>query len=144
MIPGNTGTIARTCVGTETYLHLIKPLGFSLSDKYLKRSGLDYWPHLNYSVYNSWGNFLEDQRPQIKDLFFIETTTTKSFWSAEFSKNSYIILGKETSGIPQPILEQYPDRIFQIPMTGATRSLNLSNASSIVLYEALRQQNYHI
>ena len=137
-IPQNTGTIGRLAVSTNTRLHLIKPLGFSIEDKYLKRAGLDYWQHLDPSIYENWEDFLQKENPQ--RMFFISTHGEKSFFDADFQEGDYLIFGRESAGLPQRFYETYRDDMLLIPMPGEfSRSLNLANAVSIVLYEAMRQ-----
>lgn len=138
-IPWNTGNIGRTCVGTQSTLHLVGKLGFSLKDKYLKRAGLDYWEHLNYKVYKDWNAFLTTLSNPMSDLFFFEKDAGQIFWDAQFVPNAYLIFGSETRGFPNEILSQYQDRFYKIPMSGPIRSLNLSSAVAVVLYEAIRQ-----
>ena len=137
-IPGNTGNIARLCAATGCHLHLVRPLGFSVEDKYLKRAGLDYWEHLTPSIYPDWQNFMETQQPE--RMFFISTHGEKSFFDAEFKPGDYLVFGKESAGLPKDFYDKYRDRMLLIPMPGDfSRSLNLANAASIVLYEAMRQ-----
>ena len=137
-IPQNTGTIGRLAVSTGCKLHLIEPLGFSLEDKYLKRAGLDYWEHLAPARYKNWQHFLEQEHPE--RMFFISTHGEKSFFDTEYRPGDYLIFGKESAGLPQSFYEQYRDDMRLIPMPGEfSRSLNLANSVSIVLYEALRQ-----
>lgn len=141
-IPPNTGNIARTCAITGTTLHLIKPLGFSIDDKQLKRAGLDYWHLLTLEVHESLEAFLEKygHRP----LFFASTKATTYYDEVSYPENSMIIFGKETSGLPQWIHERYPDRRIKLPMLNHPdlRSLNLSNAANIILFEAMRQNGF--
>lgn len=137
-IPQNTGTIGRLAVSTDSKLHLIEPLGFSLEDKFLKRAGLDYWQFLAPSIHKSWEAFLLDQQPE--RMFFISTHGKKDFFDMEFLPGDYLIFGRESAGLPEELHQQYPERFCRIPMPGEfNRSLNLANAASIVLYEALRQ-----
>ena len=139
-IPQNAGNIARTCAVTNTVLHLIKPLGFSVEDKYLKRAGLDYWKLLDIRYYENFQDFL-DKNPNAK--IWMATTKAKHVYSdVTFGENDYLMFGKESAGIPEEILLQYPDTAIRIPMLEAARSLNLSNSVAIVLYEALRQQGF--
>lgn len=137
-IPQNTGTIGRLAVSTNSNLHLIKPLGFSIEDKYLKRAGLDYWQHLAPSIYENWEDFLQKANPE--RMFFISTHGEKSFFDADFQEGDYLIFGRESAGLPQSFYEKYHDDMLLIPMPGEfSRSLNLANAASIILYEAMRQ-----
>lgn len=141
-IPSNTGNIARTCVLTNSPLHLIKPLGFSLDDKYLKRAGLDYWDLLDLHVYENFDEFLEkNNNPK---LFLLSTKAEKSLGEIEIPDNSYLMFGKETAGLPDEIHDKYRDYRYRIPMRNheKCRSLNLANSVNIALYEALRQHNY--
>lgn len=141
-IPANTGNIARTCVVTNAKLHLVKPLGFSIEDKYLKRAGLDYWQHLNLCVYENLDDFW-DKNPNIQ--FYLATTKANHYYhQKKYQPNSYFFFGKETKGLPKEIINSNLDKCIKIPMSDKTacRSLNLSNSVSIVLYEALRQNNF--
>ena len=139
-IPANTGNIGRTCVATGTVLHLIEPLGFSLSEKAIKRAGMDYWEHLDVRRYINFEDFLE-KNPNAK--IWMATTKAKHVYSdVEFGPDDYIMFGKESAGIPEEILKDNPDTCVRIPMVGETRSLNLSNSVAIVLYEALRQNDF--
>jgi tRNA (cytidine/uridine-2'-O-)-methyltransferase len=140
-IPQNTGNIARTCVLTNSKLHLIKPLGFQLSDKYLKRAGLDYWKYLDISIYESF----EELREKYKDsAFYYSTTKAKNYYTdITYKKGDFIVFGKETKGLPDSIRNMEPDNLIRVPMVETTtRSLNLSNTVSIVAYEALRQMGF--
>ena len=139
-IPANTGNIGRTCVATGTVLHLIEPLGFSLSEKAIKRAGMDYWEHLDVRRYINFEEFLE-KNPNAK--IWMATTKAKHVYSdVKFGPDDYIMFGKESAGIPEEILKDNPDTCVRIPMVGDIRSLNLSNSVAIVLYEALRQQGF--
>ena len=139
-IPANTGNIGRSCVATGSTLHLIKPLGFSLSEKELKRAGLDYWPKLNYKVYENYADFLE-QNPGAR-IHFATTKAKKVYTEASFGQDDYIMFGKESAGIPEEILLENQEMCIRIPMIGDIRSLNLGNSVAIVLYEALRQNGF--
>ena len=139
-IPANTGNIGRTCVATGTRLHLIEPLGFSLSEKALKRAGMDYWSDLDVTTSVDYADFLP--RNPCAQLYFATTTGRHIYSDAQFEDNCYIMFGKESAGIPEEILKANPDTCVRIPMIGETRSLNLSNSVAIVLYEALRQQGF--
>ena len=139
-IPENTGNIGRTCVATGSTLHLIKPLGFLLDDKHLKRAGLDYWPKLDYRIYEDYGDFLE-KNPRAR-IYYASTKGQNMYSAVEYRSDDYIMFGKETAGIPEEILVQHPDECIRIPMIGDIRSLNLGNSVAIVLYEALRQQGF--
>lgn len=140
-IPQNTGNIARTCVLTNCKLHLIKPLGFSLDEKHLRRAGLDYWKDLDLSVYESY----DELREKYKDsTFYFSTTHAENLYSeVNFKDGDFIVFGKESAGLPDAIRESDPERGIRVPMINTTtRSLNLSNTVSIVVYEALRQMDF--
>lgn len=139
-IPQNAGNIARTCAVTHSVLHLIKPLGFSVEDKYLKRAGLDYWKLLDIRYYDNFQDFLE-KNPGAK-LWMATTKAQKVYTEVSFGENDYIMFGRESAGIPEEILLQYPETAIRIPMLEAARSLNLSNSVAIMIYEALRQQGF--
>ncbi len=139
-IPANTGNIGRTCVATNTRLHLIEPLGFRLNDKTVKRAGMDYWQNLDVIRYDDWDDFCE-KNPDAK-IYMATTKAKHTYTEVEFEPDCYIMFGKESAGIPEEILVQHPDTSIRIPMVGETRSLNLSNSVAIVLYEALRQNNF--
>jgi tRNA (cytidine/uridine-2'-O-)-methyltransferase len=137
-IPPNTGSVARLCAATLTPLHLIEPLGFKIDDKHLKRAGLDYWEFVDLRVHGSWEAFLS--QGDAKHLLFFSKRATQSYTRACYQEDDFLIFGPETRGLPQEFLNTNPERSYCIPMMGAgVRSLNLSNAVSIVLYEALRQ-----
>lgn len=139
-IPANTGNIGRTCVATGTRLHLIEPLGFLLSEKALKRAGMDYWPQLDVTCYLDYQDFL-DKNPGAK-IYMATTKARKIYTEVQYEPDCYIMFGKESAGIPEEILKEHPDTAVRIPMVGDTRSLNLSNSAAIVLYEALRQNGF--
>lgn len=139
-IPQNTGNISRTCAVTHSALHLIKPLGFSVDDKYLKRSGLDYWKYLDVRYYENFEDFVI-KNPNAK-IFMATTKAKKMYTEVEYDQNDFIMFGKESAGIPEEILLDYKDTSIRIPMYSDLRSLNLSNSVAIILYEALRQQNF--
>ncbi len=137
-IPQNTGGIGRLCVSNECTLHLIEPLGFSLEDKFVKRAGMDYWPHLDLRVYSNWEDFL-DKNPDA-EMFFFSTRGEKRYWDCNFSMGCYLVFGSESHGLPPELYERCRDRLCIIPMTGTFhRSLNLANSAAIGLYEAIRQ-----
>ena len=139
-IPANTGNIGRTCVATGTKLHLIEPLGFSLSEKALKRAGMDYWSQLEVERYVNYEDFLQ-RNPGAK--IYMATTKAKKIYSeASYEPDCYIMFGKESAGIPEEILVEYEKSCIRIPMGQDIRSLNLSNSVAIVLYEALRQNHF--
>ena len=140
-IPPNTGNIARLCAATDSSLHLIEPLGFSIADADLKRAGLDYWPHVDLWVHRNWFDF-RDAISRERCLYF-SANATRPYWEAKFRPNSCLVFGSETEGMPTRILEKHPDECFQIPMaSGKVRSLNLASAAGIVLYEGLRQLHH--
>lgn len=139
-IPANTGNIGRTCVATGTKLHLIEPLGFHLDEKSIKRAGMDYWNRLDVTRYMNYKEFLEVNKP--KRIFMATTKAHQTYTDVEFGPDDYIMFGKESAGIPEEILVENEETCIRIPMLGDTRSLNLSNSVAIVLYEALRQQNF--
>ena len=141
-MPANTGHIGRTCVITGAKLHLIQPLGFHLSEKAVKRAGLDYWPRLNYEVYLDYNDFLE-KNPGAKDnLFFATTKARYRYTDVSFTDDSYIMFGKESAGIPEEILVDSPEKCIRIPMKPGERSLNLADSVAIVTFEALRQMDF--
>lgn len=126
------------CVANDLKLHLIKPLGFEITDKYLKRSALDYWEHLDYQVYESWDNFLENN--PITCSWFLTTKSTKSFWEVNYKQGNYLIFGPETRGLPEDLLKTYADKAITVPMRSKnSRSLNLASTVQTVYYEAFRQ-----
>ena len=142
-IPGNTGNIMRTCVATETKLHLIKPLGFSLDEKYLKRSSANYMDKLNYEVYKNWDDFKSKNEGTFYYLTRYGKKPHTSFDYSDSNENIYLVFGKESTGIPKEILRNDLDRCMRMPMTKDVRALNLSNTVAIMVYEVLRQQNYN-
>lgn len=140
-IPHNTGAIARTCVLTNSRLHLIKPFGFDLSDKYLKRAGLDYWKYLDLTIYENLDDFFEKN----KDAnFYLATTKSKNIYSdVKFKDGDFIFFGKETAGLPEDLINKYSERAIRIPMIkNLKRSLNLANSCTVILYESLRQLDF--
>ena len=139
-IPANTGNIGRTCVATGTALHLIKPLGFDISDKAVRRAGMDYWKDLELYVYTNFEDFVS--RNKDARIYMATTKAKKAYTEVEYSENDFIMFGKESAGIPEEILVKYEDTSVRIPMIGEIRSLNLSNSVAIMLYEALRQQDF--
>lgn len=142
-IPANTGNIARTCAATDTTLHLIRPLGFSTDDKMLKRAGLDYWEFVEIIYYDSLEEFFEKNADG--EFFYLTkygNIPHTTFDYSDVEKDHYFIFGKETTGLPDEIIEQNMDRALRIPMNGNVRSLNLSNTAAILVYEALRQKGY--
>ena len=139
-IPANTGNIGRTCVVTGSSLHLIKPLGFEINEKTLKRAGLDYWSKLDVRLYDDYADFMS-VNPNA-NIWYLTTKAEKSYADVSFDSNDFLMFGKETAGIPEEILVENRDRCIRIPMMKEERSLNLSNAVAIVLYEALRQNDF--
>lgn len=139
-IPANTGNVARTCAVTGAELFLIKPLGFSIEDRYLKRAGLDYWHLLNVSIYDSFTELLKDYRGE--RFFYYSTRGKNAYTSVSYKEKDFLVFGKETAGLPDYILRENSELTLRIPMKPGRRSLNLSNTVSLVLYEALRQQGF--
>lgn len=139
-IPANTGNIGRTCVATGAKLHLIGPLGFSLDEKQLKRAGLDYWKDLDVTVYDDFDDFMK-KNPDAK-IYMATTKAVHVYSEVKYEPDCFIMFGKESAGIPEDILLQNKDTSIRIPMIGDIRSLNLSNSVAIVLYEAVRQNNF--
>ena len=139
-MPANTGNIGRTCVAAGARLHLIEPLGFSINDKMVKRAGLDYWDKLDVTVYDDFNDFCE-RNPGAK-IYMATTKAHKTYTEVSYEPDCYIMFGKESAGIPEEILVDHEDTCVRIPMIGDILSLNLSNSVAIVLYEALRQNNF--
>lgn len=139
-IPANTGNIARTCAATGSVLHLVKPLGFDISDKAVKRAGLDYWHLVDVRVYENLEDFF--QRTGAEDLWLLSTKAPRSYTEAVFSDNCWLLFGKETKGLPETLLAEHYDRCLRIPIRSEARSLNLSNSAAVVVFEALRQQGF--
>ena len=139
-IPANTGNIGRTCVATNTRLHLIEPLGFRLNEKAIKRAGMDYWDDLDVTTYIDYNDFLE-KNPGAK-IYMATTKASKVYTEAKFEPDCYIMFGKESAGIPEEILVEHKENCIRIPMVGDIRSLNLGNSVAVVLYEALRQNGF--
>ncbi|MDE6905065.1 MAG: tRNA (cytidine(34)-2'-O)-methyltransferase [Lachnospiraceae bacterium] len=139
-IPANTGNIGRTCVAAGARLHLIEPLGFRLTEKELKRAGMDYWQDLDVTRYINWEDFLSRNKDA---KIYMATTKGKHVYSqVSYEPDCYLLFGKESAGIPEEILVNYPENCVRIPMIGETRSLNLANSVAIMLYEALRQNDF--
>ncbi|HSX14027.1 MAG TPA: tRNA (cytidine(34)-2'-O)-methyltransferase [Chlamydiales bacterium] len=138
-IPQNTGTIVRTCSATNTSLVLVRPLGFSTASRHLKRAGLDYWNDVEIIEIDNLPDYLQEQG---LPFFFFSSHATKMYTEAEYSPNSQLIFGSETSGLPKSYFERWPECFFTIPMNSNARCLNLSNSANIVLYEALRQTHF--
>ena len=143
-IPQNTGNVARTCAATGAKLHLVHPLGFDISEKAVKRAGLDYWDKVEIEEHESFKEFLEIYKPEENNLFFV-TTKGKHVYSEPNYKDMdevFLLFGKETKGLPEDILQEYIDKTIRIPMRETLRSLNLSNSVNIVLYDVFRQKNF--
>ena len=143
-IPQNTGNIARTCAATGTKLHLVHPLGFSITEKAVKRAGLDYWDKVEIEEHDSLEKFLEKYPPEENNMFFSTTKGKHVYSEPDYSKMDeiFLLFGKETKGLPEDLLKKYIDKTIRIPMRKTLRSLNLSNSVSIVLYDVLRQKNF--
>lgn len=137
-IPPNTGNVGRLCLATKSTLHLVKPLGFSLEDRQVKRAGLDYWEDVDVKTWDSLDALIKAQQPGAQD-FFVTTKTNRAYWDVEFRPGDFLIFGRETKGLPESLLAANEPRCITIPMAG-TRSLNLATAVGIVLFEAVRQQ----
>ena len=139
-IPQNTGNIARTCAATGATLHLVKPLGFSLDDRYMRRAGLDYWHMMNYRVWEDLQHFMEEH--QDARMHFATTKAPRTYAEMRYALDDYLVFGCETRGLPETLLKSVYEKCIRIPMLKEARSLNLSNSVAVVLYEALRQQNF--
>lgn len=139
-IPFNTGAVARTCAATGSRLHLVKPLGFDISDKAVKRAGLDYWHLVDISVYENIGEYFEENGDS--NIYLATTKAPQSYNDADMSEDVTLMFGKETAGLPLWLREKYRDRCIRIPMISEARSLNLSNSVAILTYEALKQQGF--
>ncbi len=139
-IPANTGNIGRTCVATGVRLHLIEPLGFKLTEKALKRAGMDYWKDLDVTTYIDFDDFLS-RNPGAK-IYMATTKAQKMYTEVAYEPDCYIMFGKESAGIPEEILVKYQENCVRIPMIGDIRSLNLGNSVAVILYEALRQNGF--
>lgn len=141
-IPPNTGNIARLCAATRTTLHLVEPFGFKLDDATLKRAGMDYWRQVEWRRWRNWTEFAASVPPAAR-LWFVESGGPKRYDEAQFGAGDYLVFGRETAGLPASLLEQHRERWLRIPMFNPeSRSLNLSNAVALVLYEGLRQQGF--
>ena len=143
-IPQNTGNIARTCAAIGAKLHLVYPLGFSISEKQLKRAGLDYWDKLDIEEHMDFKSFLEKYKPEENEMYFVTTKGQHVYSDAKYDKEKeiYLLFGKETKGLPEDILKKYIEKTIRIPMRQDLRSLNLSNSVAIVAYEVFRQVNF--
>lgn len=144
-IPQNTGNIARTCAAIGAKLHLVEPLGFKITDKYLKRAGLDYWDKLDIEMHSSLEKFLNKYKPEENNMFFASTKATHCYSDVDYSKfdEVFVLYGKETKGLPEDLLQKYIENTIRIPMRNTLRSLNLSNSVAIITYEILRQINFN-
>ena len=141
-IPPNTGNVARLCAATNSTLHLIEPLGFTLDDRQLKRAGMDYWQHVQWRRWKNWPEFAA-QVPRDSRLWFVESGGPHPYTSVAFEPNDFLVFGRETAGLPRQLLEANRDQWLRIPMFNAeARSLNLSTCVALVLFEALRQQGF--
>lgn len=146
-IPFNTGNIGRTCVATNTELHLIRPLGFSISDKYVKKAGMDYWPHVDLHVWDSLDEFMQFAEEKAKNegfkIIYLSTKSDKNFTQLDVGSGPCIMLfGSESTGLDEDFMREHPERCYRIPMYADTRCLNLSNSAAITVYEVLRQEGY--
>lgn len=137
----NTGNIGRTCIGTGTKLHLVKPLGFSIDDKHVKRAGLDYWENVDLEVWDKFEDFLEKYSPEAEELVLFSKLGTKNYTKMPEKNRLFLIFGSETKGLPHEITSEYKDSLYYIPIKNTIRSLNLSTSAGIALYESLRNNN---
>ena len=141
-IPHNTGAIGRVCVNLEARLHLIKPLGFSITESHVRRAALDYWPHLDLTVHDSWQSFMLQEQPRA--LCMLSSRGKRSLYDGDLHNVSHLVFGNESSGLPAEMYSNYADLLFQIPMPGPhARTLNLANAVSVAAYEKYRQDRVH-
>ncbi len=140
-IPYNTGAIGRTCLALDLELILIKPYGFSIEEKAVRRAGMDYWQHVQLSEYDDWASFLQTRRPPRDSLYFFEEYGAQSVFDPVFDPNAYLVFGCETKGLPDYVLADMDDRVFHLPMKNPkVRSLNLANTATAVIYQAMRTQ----
>lgn len=140
-IPYNTGAIGRTCVALELELILIKPYGFSIDEKAVRRAGTDYWKHVHLSEYDNWQSFLDERKPPRDSLYFFEEHGAQSFYAPEYQDDAYMVFGCESKGLPVEVLDGMDDRVFNLPMRSPlVRSLNLANVATAVVYQAMRSQ----
>lgn len=140
-IPYNTGAIGRTCVALNLELILIKPYGFSLDEKAVRRAGTDYWKHVHLSEFDNWESFLVDRRPSRDSLYFFEEHGAQSVYTPDYQHDAYLVFGCESAGLPTAILDGMDDRVFHLPMRNPrVRSLNLANVATAVVYQAMRTQ----
>jgi len=143
-IPQNTGNISRTCAVTGCHLHLIEPLGFDIGERSIRRAGLDYWKYLTVNTYKNWDDFISKNNTENGELYFCSTKGQNNYSQINYPKNKdiYLVFGKESYGLPEPLLKDNYDKCIRIPMKGYVRSLNLSNAVAVIVYEVLRQLDY--
>ncbi len=134
----NTGNIGRTCLGAGAHLHLVRPLGFRLDDKHLRRAGLDYWPKVNPMIWEDFKAFVEAMQPESGQMVFFTKAASRSFWNMPCPARLFLVFGSETRGLPREICDRYAEWTYRIPITEQIRSLNLSTAVGIALYESLR------
>lgn len=134
----NTGNIGRTCLAADAYLHLVRPLGFSLDSREVKRAGLDYWQHVKLTLWDNFSDFLAEMAPQAGEVAVFSKRGSKSFWNMDRPRRLFLVFGSETRGLPANILRKFSDSTYHIPITSDIRSLNLSTAAGIALYESLR------
>ncbi|WP_138933817.1 tRNA (cytidine(34)-2'-O)-methyltransferase [Roseovarius arcticus] len=140
-IPYNTGAIGRTCLALDLELILIKPYGFSLDEKAVRRAGLDYWQHVHLTEYDDWHSFLDDRKPPRASLHFFEESGAQSFYTPDYQRDAYLVFGCESKGLPIAVLDGMEDRTFSLPMRNPiVRSLNLANVATAVVYQAMRTQ----
>lgn len=140
-IPGNTGAVGRTCVALDMELVLIHPLGFEIDDKRVKRSGLDYWPHIRLVEFANWADFLSERAPRADQLFLFEEYGERSFYEPDYPEDAYLVFGRETKGIPQDIIAAYREQLVSLPMrSDKVRSLNLANTVAAAAYQAVKGQ----
>ena len=139
-IPGNTGAVGRTCVALDMELVLIHPLGFDISDKRVKRSGLDYWQHIRLVEFADWDNFMAERTPRADQLYLFEEFATRSFYEPAYPEDAYLVFGQETKGVPEPILDAHRKALVGLPMrSDKVRSLNLANSVAAAAYQAVRE-----
>ena len=141
-IPQNTGNIARTCAATGASLHLLRPMGFEVDDKKLKRAGLDYWDKLDITYYDGLEDFFSKHPDAKENIYYFSTKAPRAYTEVEYRDEVYIMFGKESRGLPEELLHANPDKCVRIPMLNELRSLNLSNSVAIAVYEILRQKNF--
>ena len=137
-IPPNTGSVARLCLATGSMLHLVKPLGFSTEDRYLRRAGMDYWPQVRLRYWECLAEFLKETA-SAKGRYFFTTKATRRYWDTRYRPDDFLVFGRETKGLPESLLQAQPEHCCKIPMRPEARSLNLATAVAIVLFEAVRQ-----